>query len=156
MGMMILALLGAVGSLFGGWFTGKGVAAGGLAQGAGDAVKSIAYADAATSFASTLPIIAEASSKSWLARNWRPMTMMVFLLMILSRWFGYMPPNMSVEEFGHVWNLLTAGICGYGAQRTIEKVVDKVNVGRAVSAYLGKGMGKDEPQESGTSDEEGD
>ena len=135
---MLLALLGSVGSLFGSFFNAKATTAGAI----GSAIGEIAQADANSDMARSLPIVAEASSGSWLAVNWRPLTMMVFLAMIVSRWFGYSPPNMSPDEIGHLWYLLTCGICGYGAQRTIEKIVDKVNVGRVVGAFMGRSYNK--------------
>ncbi len=134
MGPMILALLGSLGSVFGGIFTAKANTVGSVT----DMVGKIADADAASDMARALPIMAEANSGSWLAANWRPLTMMIFVAIIVSRWFGYMPPNMTAEEFSHVWYLVTCGLCGYGAQRTIEKVVDKVNLARVVGAYMGK------------------
>lgn len=134
MGPMIIALLSSVSSAVGGFFNSKARTVGSVTGMIGD----IAQADANSDMARALPIVAEASSGSWLAANWRPLTMMIFVAMIVSRWFGYMPPNMTPEEFTHVWYLVTCGICGYGAQRTIEKVIDKVNLSRVAAAYMGK------------------
>ena len=72
-------------------------------------------------------IIAEAQSQSWLARNWRPITMMVFVFIIF---FNYiMSPLFNVEALAIVpdmWALLKLGIGGYIGGRTVEKVAPQV------------------------------
>jgi len=65
-------------------------------------------------------IIAEAQGKSWLQRNWRPVTMMCFLVMIMLNHAGVLPvplPEIAYKIFG--W-----GIGGYITSRGVEKVVD--------------------------------
>lgn len=66
----------------------------------------------------------EAKSESWLARNWRPITMMVFVFIIfynyiLAQIFSLkmlsLPPDM--------WQLLKLGIGGYILGRSAEKIV---------------------------------
>ena len=62
-------------------------------------------------------IVAEAQSQSWLARNWRPMTMIVFLVLVLGDAFGLLPMPLAPEA----WLLLQLGLGGYVAGRSIEK-----------------------------------
>jgi len=68
-------------------------------------------------------VIAEAQSQSWLARNWRPMTMMTFVGIIF---FNYIiSPLFSMTALTIVpdmWALLKLGIGGYIGGRTIEKI----------------------------------
>jgi hypothetical protein len=73
-------------------------------------------------------ITAEASSDSWLASNWRPLTMVSFVFIIVNNYilvqyahfFGInipildLPPNM--------WHLLELGLGGYVIGRSAEKV----------------------------------
>ena len=75
-------------------------------------------------------ITAEAKSQSSLARNWRPITMLVFVLIILNNYLIYpyiqlfggtavqlpIPPDM--------WDLLKLGIGGYIAGRSVEKGIE--------------------------------
>lgn len=68
-------------------------------------------------------IQAEAKSEHWLTANWRPVTMLTFLLLIVSRWFGFENENMSEVEYLMAWELLKLGIGGYVASRGVEKVV---------------------------------
>lgn len=72
-------------------------------------------------------IVAEAQSESWLARNWRPIIMLLFGAIIFNNYllipwlktFGLpaammpIPPNM--------WSLLEIGMGGYVFGRTLEK-----------------------------------
>lgn len=76
-------------------------------------------------------IKAEANSQSWLARNWRPILMLVFILILFNNYvlcsifstFGIkyvvmqIPPNM--------WTLLEIGVGGYIGGRSAEKIADK-------------------------------
>lgn len=69
---------------------------------------------------------AEIASSSWLARNWRPIMMMTFLILIVFRWFGWNAPAMSPAEYIEAWGLLKLGMGGYIGGRTIEKVTPVV------------------------------
>ena len=44
-------------------------------------------------------IQAEANGKSWLQRNWRPITMLTFVALIVARWMGWTMPGMSEAEY---------------------------------------------------------
>ena len=67
-------------------------------------------------------IVAEAQGDSWLQRNWRPLLMVLFGIIIANNYilvpiFGTpaadIPPDM--------WDLLKLGVGGYVAGRTVEK-----------------------------------
>jgi hypothetical protein len=69
-------------------------------------------------------VSAEAEGHSWLQRNWRPITMLVFVYIIAHNYifapvFGLsslpIPPDM--------WRLLEIGIGGYVVGRSAEKIV---------------------------------
>lgn len=65
----------------------------------------------------------EAQSDSWLAKNWRPLTMVAFTGIVISYWFGYQPPNMTPETIGDVFDLIKIGLGGYVVGRSVEKAV---------------------------------
>lgn len=79
-------------------------------------------------------VVAEADSKSWIARNWRPITMLNFSVIlfnnyILAPWLGYAGVNAPVLDIPpEMWTLLTVGIGGYIAGRTIENTGSGVNI----------------------------
>ncbi len=69
-------------------------------------------------------IVAEARGESWLQRNWRPMLMVLFGLIVANNYlvvplFGTpsadIPPDM--------WDLLKLGVGGYVLGRSVEKGV---------------------------------
>lgn len=72
-------------------------------------------------------IVAEAQSDSWLTQSWRPITMLVFLVLLLAYWFGltagYVVENEGVVQ--EVFQLLKIGIGGYIGSRGAEKVADR-------------------------------
>lgn len=72
-------------------------------------------------------IVAEARSQSWMARNWRPLTMLTFTFIvafnyILSPLFGL--PYLEMPD--NLWDLLQIGMGGYVFGRTVEKIAPAV------------------------------
>lgn len=66
-------------------------------------------------------ITAEASGESWLQRNWRPLTMLTFVGLVVAHWLGLTAPGLSEEEVLKLLNIVQVGIGGYIASRGIEK-----------------------------------
>lgn len=67
-------------------------------------------------------IQAEASSKHWLASNWRPLTMLIFVGLIVARWFGWAAPELSEAEYIKLWSIVEFGLGGYVVGRSAEKI----------------------------------
>lgn len=78
-------------------------------------------------------VVAEAKGESWLQRNWRPLTMMVFLAIIANNFiivpylsaFGLVIPYLPIPP--DMWTLLWIGIGGYIGSRGAEKVSESFN-----------------------------
>jgi hypothetical protein len=68
----------------------------------------------------------EAASESWLAASWRPITMLTFTSLIVARWFGIAAPNLSVEEYLKLWDIVQLGLGGYVMGRSAEKVLPTI------------------------------
>jgi hypothetical protein len=66
---------------------------------------------------------AEAASPHWLAANWRPITMLVFVGLIVARWFGFAAPNLAEAEYLALWDIVQLGLGGYVIGRSAEKIV---------------------------------
>ncbi len=64
-------------------------------------------------------IMAEAQGQSWLQRNWRPITMLTFLVLVICDCFGLLAFRLSEEA----WTLLQIGLGGYVVGRSVEKIV---------------------------------
>jgi hypothetical protein len=67
-------------------------------------------------------ILAEANSQSWLARNWRPISMLVFVGLIVARWLGWAAPNLQEAEYLKLWDIVQFGFGGYIVGRSAEKI----------------------------------
>ncbi len=70
----------------------------------------------------TAIIVAEAQGQSWLQRNWRPITMMTFLVLVVCDSFGLLAFRLAPEA----WTLLQLGLGGYVCGRTVEKVIPSI------------------------------
>jgi hypothetical protein len=69
---------------------------------------------------------AEAASSNWLAASWRPITMLVFVGLIVARWFGWAAPNLSEAEYLKLWSIVEFGLGGYVVGRSVEKVMPSI------------------------------
>ena len=67
-------------------------------------------------------IMAETQSDSWLVKNWRPLTMLSFVSIVIMYWFGYQPENMSQATIDNVFQLIKIGLGGYVIGRSGEKI----------------------------------
>jgi hypothetical protein len=63
-------------------------------------------------------ITAEATGQSWLQRNWRPITMLTFLVLVVLDSFGVLANPLAPEA----WTLLQIGLGGYVVGRSAEKI----------------------------------
>jgi len=66
---------------------------------------------------------AEAQGQHWLQRAWRPITMLVFVALIVARWLGWSAPNLTEAEALKLWDIVEIGLGGYVIGRTAEKVL---------------------------------
>lgn len=67
-------------------------------------------------------ITAEANGESWLQRNWRPLLMMWFAILVGGYWFGMTPDNLSEATVLSLFDIVQLGVGGYIAGRSAEKI----------------------------------
>ena len=67
-------------------------------------------------------ITAEATGKSWIQRNWRPLTMLTFLGLVVLDSFGWLENRLAEQA----WTLLQIGLGGYVVGRSAEKIAGPV------------------------------
>lgn len=67
-------------------------------------------------------ISSEASGDSWLQRNWRPITMLSFLCLVIFDSFGLLSFRLSSDA----WTLLKIGLGGYVVGRSAEKILPNI------------------------------
>ena len=68
-------------------------------------------------------VAAEAGGASWLQRNWRPVTMLSFLGLVVADAFGLMAFRLADQA----WLLLQIGLGGYVVGRSVEKISPQIN-----------------------------
>jgi len=76
-------------------------------------------------------IVSEATGHSWLQRNWRPITMLVFVYIIAHNYI--IAPLFSLKHLSippDMWSLLKIGIGGYVIGRSVEKTVPLIVGGK--------------------------
>lgn len=83
-------------------------------------------------------IMAEAKSESWIARNWRPITMLVFVFIIaydfiLAQIFSL--KLLPIPE--DLWALIKLGLGGYVIGRSAEKIAATYSQGKVGVAEAG-------------------
>jgi hypothetical protein len=67
-------------------------------------------------------IVAEAQSQSFLARSWRPITMLSLLLLVMCDSFGWLPNKLGNEA----WLLIQIGLGGYLGGKSLENLAPKI------------------------------
>ena len=67
-------------------------------------------------------ILAEAQG-SWLQRNWRPLVMLNFSILVTAHWLGFTPPNLPSEQVLALLDIVQVGLAGYVVGRSAEKVM---------------------------------
>ncbi len=76
-------------------------------------------------------VLAEAKSNNWLTAAWRPMLMMVIILIVAMNYLVFPIAGIltgtvhSIFLPDQLWDLLTIGVGGYVVGRSGEKMVDK-------------------------------
>jgi hypothetical protein len=84
-------------------------------------VKTIEYETALLNAKASI-INTEATGDSWMQRNWRPITMLAFLGLVVCDSFGWLVNPLAAEA----WTLLQLGLGGYVVGRSGEKIVSKL------------------------------
>ena len=72
-------------------------------------------------------IMAEANGQSLLQRNWRPLVMLWFAVLISLSFFGYRPEGITEAMFVELMALLKIGLGGYVIGQSAEIVADRWN-----------------------------
>ncbi|OBX35651.1 hypothetical protein A8U91_04725 [Halomonas elongata] len=70
----------------------------------------------------TKAVTAEASGESWLQRNWRPLLMLWFAVLVGGYWFGLTPDKLSESTVLALFDIVQLGVTGYIVGRSAEKV----------------------------------
>lgn len=67
-------------------------------------------------------LVAEIQGNSWLQQNWRPLTMVTFVVLIVATWLGYSTPGLTEAMHLRLLDIVEIGLGGYVLGRSVEKV----------------------------------
>ncbi len=70
---------------------------------------------------------AEAEGESWLQRNWRPLVMIWFSILVGGYWFGWTPENLTEDAVLALFEIVQFGLSGYIVGRSAEKIAKTVS-----------------------------
>jgi hypothetical protein len=68
-------------------------------------------------------ISSEAKSEHFLVAAWRPITMLVFVALIVAHWLGFTSPNLTEDQIMALLDIVKIGLGGYVVGRSFEKGV---------------------------------
>ena len=71
-------------------------------------------------------IVAEAKGESFLQRNWRPVTMLAFVTLLILTWLGVTSDHISESLTLELMSIVKLGLGGYVIGRSGEKIVKSV------------------------------
>jgi hypothetical protein len=140
MPVFLTSFFGFIGSSVSSFFGFKGEQAK-TVQSALEVLKSINATDAQAITASAQSISAILTQGSFLEKNWRPLFMLVLMIVVVMAWFGYIPTNFDdpvTPMMAKVWELLEIGLIGYLPCRTVEKIVQQFNIGSILKELIKK------------------
>jgi len=66
-------------------------------------------------------VLGEINGDSWLQRNWRPLTMMTFVGLIVAKWMGFTAPGVTESIEIALLDIIKVGLGGYVVGRSVEK-----------------------------------
>lgn len=73
----------------------------------------------------TQTIIAEANGESWLQRNWRPLTMITFVSLVVATWLGFTTGISEALQL-RLMDIIELGLGGYVIGRSAEKIAPAI------------------------------
>lgn len=107
-----------------------------------DVIKTADTTNAQLAEAQARILAADSQSESWLTRNWRPLTLELFVAVFILHLLGFSPVNMTPEILEWMMGILQIGLVGYAGLRSGEKIVTtvlkQINIGRLAQALVDK------------------
>lgn len=94
--------------------------------------------DKAQMAAASASIIALYSKGGILERTWRPTFMWVCMILIVARWFGYVPAGLDAAEVENIYLFMHIGLIGYLPMRSLDKWMIGFQIGGLLKEFIRK------------------
>lgn len=140
MPVFLTALLSTIGGFFSGLFSYKNEQAK-TVQSALEVLSNINSVDGQQVTAAAQALSAILTQGSWLEKNWRPVFMVVCIVIVISSFFGYTPTHFNdpiSPNMERVWRAVEIGLMGYLPLRTVDKLIQQLNIGSILKALINK------------------
>lgn len=99
---------------------------------------SIAKSDTDQANAAANSIKAVYEHGNALERSWRPLFMYICMGLIVARWFGYVPSDLSTTEVEHLYAFMYIGLSGYITLRSLDKWMMGFQIGSLLKTFIAK------------------
>lgn len=140
MPVIFAGLFSAIGGIFSGLFSFKSEQAK-TVQSALEVLKSVNDVDGTAATASAQALSTILSQGSFLEKNWRPIFMVICMVILIAAFFGHYPSHLNdpvTPTMQKIWTMLEIGLGGYMPLRTLEKIVTMFNVSGILKALIAK------------------
>lgn len=140
MPVILAALFGFLGRGVSGLFSFKGDQAQ-TVQSALKVLSDVNATDGQVTVAASDAISSIMNNGSFLEKNWRPVFMIVCMVIIVCSFFGWVPPHLNDPVspiMERVWTVLEIGLGGYMPLRTLEKIMNQLNIASIVKTLISK------------------
>lgn len=143
--MGILSIIGGafglIGNIFKGIFSFKTAQADIVAKSL-QLLSDVNASDADKANAAAIVMSADARSESLITRVWRPITVFIFLGLLVSFWFGYAPHNMLIDKMppvlDRIFDIIESVVLAGQGGRTLEKIVREMSLGMLLRKFVEK------------------
>lgn len=136
--MGLLSLLGGIGSIIGN-FLGLKRVQGEVIDSSIKVIQNLADGDAKAHVAQVAAISQILTQGSPIERLWRPLLMCVLCGILVSFWFGYAPPEIDKPlspMMAQILELIKFGLGGYMGLRSVDKLIQQVNLAGVLKALI--------------------
>lgn len=135
--MWIASLFGMLGTAVTGFF-GLKAKQGEVVEKAIGTFETVAKGDSEQAAAAANAIKAVYEHGNGLERSWRPLFMYICMGLIVARWFGYAPSNLSPAEVEHLYTFMYIGLSGYITLRSLDKWMMGFQIGSVIKNFVTK------------------
>jgi len=103
-----------------------------------DSLSNVSKSDAAYVAASAKAIEAVYTHGSPFERLWRPAAMWTFLVLIVARFFGFVPVGLTESEVNQIYIFFEIGLIGYMPLRSLDKWMKGFQIGSILKNFIQK------------------
>lgn len=138
--LWISSAIGALGNAFGGFFGFKRAQIDAVNKAVG-AIGDAQHSDSEYARAASNAIGDLYTAGPPIERLWRPALMWIIIIMIIARWFGFVPPHITNEEVTLIYSWLEIGLIGYIPLRSLDKWMKGFQIGSVLKTLIEKKLG---------------